>query len=246
MKSNPEIKRWDNGQVIIPAGKYTSIKEAVEKEYKDLRSADLRYADLSSADLRYANLNFADLRFANLRYADLRYADLSFANLRYADLRSANLSSANLSSANLSFANLRYADLRSADLRSIKYKEPLFLPDLYCLKLLPPDTKLTFWKYLKDGKSPYQHFEYEVGKEYEFKDCDKDEQKDCSSGGNVATLIWCLKDSLEADEFIEVEFTTKDIIAIPYSTDGKFRVKFFRVLRKINRKQALELLKKVM
>lgn len=29
---NPEIKRWDTGQVIIPAGKYVSIREAVEKE----------------------------------------------------------------------------------------------------------------------------------------------------------------------------------------------------------------------
>ena len=29
---NIDIKRWDNGRIIIPAGKYASLKEAVEKE----------------------------------------------------------------------------------------------------------------------------------------------------------------------------------------------------------------------
>ena len=53
-------------------------------------------------------------------------------------------------------------------------------------------------------------------------------------------------DSLNADEFLEVEFKVKDIIAIPFGTDGKFRVKELRVLRKINRKQAVEILKKAM
>ena len=61
---NPEIKRWANGQVIIPAGKYTSLKEAVEKEYKNLRYADLRYADLRYADFSYAELRYTDLLYA--------------------------------------------------------------------------------------------------------------------------------------------------------------------------------------
>ena len=71
---NPEIKNRFNGNIIIPAGKYASIKEAVEKEYKNLSSADLSYANLS-----YANLSSADLRHANLSSADLRYANLSYA-----------------------------------------------------------------------------------------------------------------------------------------------------------------------
>ena len=203
---NPEIKNRFDGSIIIPAGKYPSLKEAVEKEYKNLSSANLRSADLSSANLRSA-----DLRSANLSYADL--------------------SSANLRSANLSLG---------------KYKEPLFLPDLYCLKLLPKETTLTFWKYLKNGKSPYQKCEYEVGKIYKFNDADKNEQELCSKGGNVATLTWCLKDCIEADEFLEVEFKVSDIVAIPWVTDGKFRVKQFKVLREINRKQAIKLLTEAM
>ena len=147
---------------------------------------------------------------------------------------------------NLRYANLSNADLHNTDLRYAKYKEPLFLPDLYSLKLLPQKTKLTYWKYLKEGKSPYQNMEYKIGEEYKFKTYNADEQEQCGEGGNVATLIWCLKDSSKADEFIECEFKVSDIIAIPYSTDGKFRVKKLKVLRKINRKEAIELLNDVM
>ena len=58
--------------------------------------------------------------------------------------------------------------------------------------------------------------------------------------------MWCLKDNLEANEFIEVEFQVKDIVAIPFTTDGKFRVKKFKVIKKYTRKQVLDLLKKKM
>jgi len=50
-----------------------------------------------------------------------------------------------------------------------------------------------------------------------------------------------LKDNLKADEFIEVEFNTKDMI-VPYFSDGKFRTKKFTVLRKINRKEAIKII----
>lgn len=92
---SPEIKRMD-GSIIIPAGKYASLRKAVEK---------------NSADLSYANLSYANLYSANLGYANLYSADLSSANLSSANLYSANLGSANLYSANLSSANLSYADI---------------------------------------------------------------------------------------------------------------------------------------
>jgi uncharacterized protein YjbI with pentapeptide repeats len=163
-----------------------------------------------------------------------------------ADLRDADLRGAYLRGADLQGADLRGADLQGADLRDAKYKEPLFLSDIYSLKLLPKNTILTFWKYLKCGLSPYQNVQYEVGKIYRFVNCDTDENKQCGKGGNVATLMWCLKDNIEADEFIEVKFRVKDIVAIPYITDGKFRVKKLKVLRKINREEAVTLLKNVM
>jgi len=216
-----------------------------------LRGADLWEADLQGADIQGADLRGADLWKANLQRADLRGAYLRGAYLQEADLREANLWGANLQGADLWKANLHGADLRGAYLRGAylrgaKYNEPIFLPDLYSLKLLPRYTKLRFWKYLIDGKSPYQNFEYKVGKTYKFSECDKDENNLCSYGGNVATLMWCLKDDLKANEFIEVEFQVKDIVAIPFATDGKFRVKKFKVIKKYTRKQVLDLLKKKM
>ena len=170
-----------------------------------------------------------------------RNSDLSYSDLRNSDLSNSDLSYSNLSNSNLSYSNLSYSNLSNA-----KFKEPLFLPDLYSLKGQPPETVLRFWKYLKNGKSPYQHFKYEVDKEYEFDDYSADEQESCAKGGNVATLVWCLKDSSVADEFIEVEFKVSDIVAIPYATDGKFRVKRFKVIRKINRADAVDWLKALM
>ena len=104
------------------------------------------------------------------------------------------------------------------------------------------DTVLTAWKYLVNGKSPYKGYQYDIGKEYLFDDADSDEQATCAAGGNVATLAWCLRDSSTADEFIKVEFQVKDIAAIPFATDGKFRLRRFKVLERVNREQAIALL----
>ena len=125
------------------------------------------------------------------------------ADLTGAYLRGANLEGADLTGANLEDAYLRGAYLTGANLMDAKYKEPLFLPDIYSLKLLPQDTVLTFWKYCVNGKSPYQYVVYEVGKEYKFTDVDSDEQNNCGKGGNVATLVWCLKDNIKADEVFQ-------------------------------------------
>jgi hypothetical protein len=77
---NPEIKNRFNGVTIVEAGKYTDIREAVEKSRANLSRADLSRADLYGADLSGANLYGADLSRANLYGADLSGADLSGAN----------------------------------------------------------------------------------------------------------------------------------------------------------------------
>ena len=222
-----EIKKKFSGEILI-CGKYENIKECLEKNKFNLRGADLQGADLRGAYLQDADLQDADLRGADLQGAYLRGADLQDADLQDADLRG---------------AYLQGAYLRGADLRDAQYKEPYFLCDLYSLKLLPKNTVLTFWKYLKYGLSPYRDMQYEVGKTYKFTSYNSDEFNQCGEGGNVATLMWCLKEDTEANQFIEVEFKVKDIVAIPYMTDGKFRVKKLKVLRMINRKEAIKLLK---
>ena len=60
-KGNPEIKNRLTGAVIIPAGKYGSLKEAVKKEHYNLAWAYLPNADLSGIDLSGADLSGADI-----------------------------------------------------------------------------------------------------------------------------------------------------------------------------------------
>ena len=83
--------------------------------------------------------------------------------------------------------------------------------------------------------SPYQDFKYEIGKEYSVKKYNTDETELCGEGLNVATLEWCLRNSMKDLDmvYIEVEFESKDIVAIPFFTDGKFRVRKFKVIRKV-------------
>ena len=133
---NPEVRRWDNEQVIIPAGKYSSLKEAVEKEYSDLSGAnlsraDLSWANLSGADLSRANLSWADLSRADLSRANLSWADLSWVNLSGADLSWADLSRADLSRANLSWADLSRANLSWAKIwGEVIKKQPIQISGL--------------------------------------------------------------------------------------------------------------------
>ncbi len=158
---------------------------------------------------------------------------------KYIEEHKYNLKEADLTGADLTGANLKGADLGDANLKGATITSPL-----HYLKDLPPDTVLHYWKYLDaNGLSPYYHARYEVGKTYEFT-CNPDERISCAEGGNVATLEWCLNDAKDSDNaYIEVEFQAGDISAIPYATDGKFRVKKFKVLRKMSRVKVIRLLK---
>src|SRR3990167_6345616 len=214
----------------------------------NLSSADLSSANLNSANLRSANLNSANLRSANLNSANLRSANLNSANLRSANLRSANLRSANLRSANLNSANLRsanlsYADLSSADLSYAKGLQPKYQNALNLLKF--QKGKLIAYKYVKDDfSSPINgKLIYKVGKIITLKlsECSKDDTISCDRGINVADLEWCVREGNNGN-FVEVEFDVKDIVSIPYNTDGKFRIRKCKVLRSFNLKEALKML----
>ena len=150
---------------------------------------------------------------------------------------------ADLWGADLQGADLREADLQGANLRGAKNWN-VWVDNLYSLKMQNPKTKLRYWKYLVEGISSYQYATYTVGKIYTEKDFDEDERNECGKGLNVATLMWCLKNSIFRDniDLIEVEFNISDIVAVPYFTDGKFRVKRFKVLRKISREEGEKIL----
>jgi hypothetical protein len=216
-------------------------------QYANLQYANLQYANLWNANLQYANLQYADLWNANLQYANLQDADLRDADLQYANLRNANLwnadiqdadlQDANLRNANLRNANLRDADLRDADLRDAKGLSMHYRSNLNILKY--QKGKLRAFKYLNGNSGPYQNSIYEVSKTYEVDDVDRDIYNLCGRGINVASIEWCLRDAnFDLDKtYIEVEFDVKDIVCIPFASDGKFRVKKIRVVRKLSKKE---------
>ena len=126
---NEAIKNRFTGVIIVEAGKYASIKEAVEKNKAYLCRADLYGANLYGADLSGANLSGADLSGAYLCRAYLSRANLSGAYLLGADLSGANLSRADLSGADLSRAYLLGADLSGANLSGANGKKLTLLKD---------------------------------------------------------------------------------------------------------------------
>jgi len=172
-----------------------------------------------------ANLYGAYLSGADLSGANLSGADLSRANLYGANLYGANLYGADLSGANLSRAYLSGADLSGAK----NFDISKYAPDLYILKSQPAKTKLIAYKFLnKDLTSPYQHFQYQIGKTYKFTNAVCDETLECGAGGNISTMAWCKRNMNNIQVIGIFSFYAKDIAAIPFATDGKFRVKAFK------------------
>jgi len=133
---------------------------------------------------------------------------------------------------------------KDANLRNAENLPLSFKSDLNILKF--QKGKIRAFKYLNGNKSPYEHIEYKIGKTYICKDFDDDERKLCSKGYNVATLDWCLRDTNYdlSKTYIIVEFEAKDIVAIPYNSDGKFRVKKMKIVRKLTQKEKEKWIKK--
>ena len=199
--------------------------------------ADLREASLEGVNLEDADLRGADLEGVNLKRADLRGADLEGANLKDANFEKANLKRVNLTRANLEGANLEGADLWETNLKGanlegadLKYVKNLPLPDLNILK--HQKGKIRAFKVVnRENEGVFQGgIKYEIGKTIEERDYDPDEKVLCSRGLNVATLEWCLKNKGVSDKILVVECYAEDIVAIPYATNGKFRVKKCKVI----------------
>jgi hypothetical protein len=175
----------------------------------------------------------ANLRGANLWGANLSGVNLSRANLRGADLRGANLWGANLWGANLSGVNLS-----GVNLSGVKNIPQLYPSVLSLMK--QQKNKLIAYKYVtSDFKSPTKGgLDYKIGKTVKLnkKDCDYSELVECGKGLHVATLEWCIREHGDKP-VIEVEFDPKDIVSIPYATDGKFRIKKLKVLRVVPEKE---------
>jgi uncharacterized protein YjbI with pentapeptide repeats len=200
-----------NGELI---GEGDSRKSMAERSRKNLQDADLQDADLQDADLQDADLRDADLQDADLRDADLRGADLQGAYLRGAYLRC---------------ADLRDADLRGADLQDAagynKYLiQPLFM-------MLYQKTIVGFKIVNEKGEGIYNGgLKYIIGETVEVNVYDSNEHNNCGAGINLATLSWVLNNNNPDHRILLCEHTPDDIVAIPITSDGKYRVKKCKVI----------------
>ena len=76
------------------------------------------------------------------------------------------------------------------------------------------------------GEGPYNGgITYEIGKSYEVPDYDSDPFIDCGAGINLATLPWCMREMIDGYRILIAEHTAEDIVAVPWFSDGKYRVK---------------------
>ena len=189
------------------------------------------------------NGNESVKELAELNKADLWRANLRGANLWRANLRGANLWEADLRGADLRRANLWGANLWEADLWGAKNLPSEFQCNLHILKW--QTSKLLAFKYLNGNQSPYQNFIYEIGKTYEAKDGSTDERILCEKGINLASLEWCLRETNcdLSKTYALFEFHPKDILAIPYNSDGKFRVSKATYLRNLTKDEIEEVIK---
>jgi len=167
--------------------------------------------------------------------ADLSRADLFRADLFRADLSRANLTGAYLIGADLSGANLTGADLIGADLTGAKGFHPARCTPLLMLHDQPGSIRA--YK-LVDEKSQgpysvnkgYTPITYEVGQTYEVREANDDPNEQCAAGINLCTLDWALRYWQKGYRVLIAEFTADDIVVIPTSTDGKFRVRRCKIV----------------
>lgn len=121
-------------------------------------------------------------------------------------------------------------DLGYADLRSAKGVNPLQVSPLHIL--LDQPGKVRAYNLVKaNGVGPFQGgITYKQGETVEVADADCNPAVDCGAGINVATLDWCLANWQDGYRVLVVEFTAKDIAAIPTASDGKFRLRKCKVV----------------
>ena len=127
-------------------------------------------------------------------------------------------------------ADLRGADLSGAALCGAKGINKYLTTPLYVLQDQPG--AIHAYKLVNScGEGIYRGgIKYEVGATLTVDAWNEDESESCGSGINLATLDWCLREWQEGYQILICEFTKEDIVAIPFGSDGKFRVKRCKVI----------------
>jgi len=195
----------------------------------NISGANISRANLSGADLYGANISGANISGADLSGANISGANISGANISRADLSGADLSGANISRANISRANLSGADISRANISGANLSGAKGIDKSRCtplLMLLDQPGKIRAYKLVNAELEGIYNggVKYLTGTTVSVDNANMDDTLQCAAGINIATLDWCMKDWREGYRILIVEFTAKDIAAIPTATDGKIRL----------------------
>jgi hypothetical protein len=160
----------------------------------------------------------------------LRNADLRLLEWRRLEWRRRLLSGADLSGADLSGADLSGAVLRNAS--------GITVPAVSDLALLfaQPGPVRAYKVVTCDGRSPIHgtRLKYEIGTRVNsLEEPNRDPAESCGTGIHLATPRWVV-DYIRSNRYdfdrnafrvLVVEFNRDDLAAIPYTSEGKFRVR---------------------
>ena len=145
----------------------------------------------------------------------------------FSNLTGANLTRADLTRANLTGANLTGAYLTGAYGLSMLHNT--YLPDVTytALKAVGKD-----YKSLMVHTSPGTPLDYTPGTVVNVKGAETDRRVLCGPGINVSDMNYY---SLNhgTSKVVLVEFLGSDVAAVPYASDGKFRLHRCKVLRDV-------------
>ena len=137
--------------------------------------------------------------------------------------RSADLSGTYLSRADLSGANLWRAKGYRPEHCSALAALPYMTGPIQAFKMVNAEGE----GYVNGG------IKYPVGGVVTDPNANTDPHTQYAAGLNVADLPWVLRNWVESYRILLVEFTAKDIAAIPHETDGKFRLHRLTVVKDI-------------
>lgn len=230
------LAEYDFSDMNLPLSDFT---------YAHARHAQFTNARLSHSTFRGSICNGASFERASLHHADFTDAKLRRAVFRRADLTGADFCGAELHDTDFTGAVLARTCFEEAKLYNVTGLNPHMIQPLYSMKTLPPDTTIVAYKLTnKEAKGIYYgNIAYVVGKTVTEERYLSDEGHPCGAGISLGTLQYCLnvlqQSFLEMSpaaqyRVFEVHCTPEDIVAVPWTGNGKFRVWRCTVVRELS------------
>lgn len=227
----------------------------IQSYNSDFSNSNLSETNLTNAyfyNCNLSNVNFknSDMGKVQFNMSNLSNSTFNSAYLEYSKWFYVNASGVNLSKTFFDYSSFRVIDFSNAifpdkkiqeiDIFDIKLSNPIpgfFLTPLHLLRLLDPNKKIIAYKCLKENLcSPVLNCQYELNKTYTCNNYDTNDSHDYAFGIHVGTKNYAYnyinKWKLYGYKYVmvKVEFRVKDIVAIPYRTKGKLRVKKCKIL----------------